>query len=78
MTTTEETAVLDLMRQEHARLQAIEAELWTRLDEAEAAMQPFKDRHDAIRTQWSEVRARMQGLAVCIAAKEPHEETGAA
>ncbi len=78
MTTTEETAVLDLMRQEHARLQAIEAELWTRLDEAEAAMKPMKDRYDAIRSEWSKAHTQLTGLAACIAAKEPHEETRAA
>jgi len=70
-----EPAVLELMRQEHARVSAVVDKLWQKLQEAEDAMQPYKERYEEILHHWSDAKRLQDSLASVIKAKEP--QTGA-
>ncbi len=67
--TLDEPRVLEIMRQEHAKAEANEAELWDKMKVVEAEMQPYKDRYDDAIRLWSDANRMKEALAACLAAK---------
>ena len=70
-TVLSESAVIDLVRREHARVSAVTSGLWQKLQEAEDEMQPYKERYQEILGQWSNAKRLQDSLAAVIKAKEP-------
>ena len=70
-TVLDEPAVLEIMRQEHAKLTAQAAELWLRLKTTEIALKPYKDAHDDALRAWADVNRQADMFGAVLKAKEP-------
>jgi len=70
-TVLNESAVIELMRQEHARASAKAEELWERLKTAEEAMAPQKAAYEAALHEWSTANRLAEALGALLKAKEP-------
>jgi len=70
-TVLNESAVIELMRQEHARASAKAEELWQRLKTIEEAMAPQKAAYNAALGEWSDANRLADALGALLKAKEP-------
>ena len=61
-TALNESAIIELMRQEHAKAEAKAEELWQKLKQCEAAMKPYKDVYDKALCEWSDAQRLEESL----------------
>jgi len=73
-TVLNESAVIELMRQEHTRASAEAEELWERLKTIEEAMAPQKAAYEAALHEWSDANRMAAALGALLKAKEPQAE----
>jgi hypothetical protein len=70
-TVLNESAVIELMRQEQVKANAKAEELWQRLKTAEAAMAPAKAIYDKALCEWSDAQRIADSIATLLKAQEP-------